>query len=482
MKPNGDFDKMEPFMANTKFNNPIDMEVGPDGLIYVLEYGSGWFSKNENSGLARLDYIAGNLPPKVGELQVEKLSGQLPYTLKASIKASDPERGELTYVWSIGGTTKETKEPRLNHTFDKAGEYEISVLVKDNEDGSVASNKVMVYAGNEQPQVTINIEGNKSFYFPGRPISYDINVVDKGDQVDLSKLVVSTDYIEGTDLAGADLGHQVVSEAMMGESIMLSLDCKSCHKTNETSVGPSYMKVSQRYQKDPNAYAHLTQKVIKGGSGVWGEVAMPAHPDLKESDSKQIVQWILSLANSANKTKSLPDKGKFIPVENVKKPKNSVFAVTATYADKGAAGVRPLSATSNLYLRSNRMDVSEFSTVSGFPTIDSNGSKYLAFPANQAYVRATSLDLTGIKGIELSGVGRGVKGAYKIEIRTDGINGEKIGEGIISFGADKQKTISTVALQSVDDKKQRDLYIVSTPVTIAKGSEPLLKTIRFIPK
>ena len=56
MKPNGDFDNMEPFMLHTKFANPSDMEVGPDGRIYVLEYGSGWFAKNPDAGLARIDF------------------------------------------------------------------------------------------------------------------------------------------------------------------------------------------------------------------------------------------------------------------------------------------------------------------------------------------------------------------------------------------------------------------------------------------
>ncbi len=56
MKANGDYDRMEPFMGNTKFNSAIDVEVGPDGRFYILEYGSGWFSKNENAGLIRIDY------------------------------------------------------------------------------------------------------------------------------------------------------------------------------------------------------------------------------------------------------------------------------------------------------------------------------------------------------------------------------------------------------------------------------------------
>jgi len=56
MKANGDYDRMEPFMPNTKFRAAIDIEVGPDGRFYVLEYGSGWFSKNDDAGLSRIDY------------------------------------------------------------------------------------------------------------------------------------------------------------------------------------------------------------------------------------------------------------------------------------------------------------------------------------------------------------------------------------------------------------------------------------------
>src|SRR3546814_20296019 len=66
--PNGDFDKMEPFVEDASFANPIDMEVGKDGRIYVLAYGKGWFAKNDDAGISRFDYMSGNLPPQVGEM------------------------------------------------------------------------------------------------------------------------------------------------------------------------------------------------------------------------------------------------------------------------------------------------------------------------------------------------------------------------------------------------------------------------------
>jgi cytochrome c551/c552 len=53
---NNNFYKLEPFMQKTSFNAPIDMEVGPDGKLYVLEYGKGWFSKNADAALSRIDF------------------------------------------------------------------------------------------------------------------------------------------------------------------------------------------------------------------------------------------------------------------------------------------------------------------------------------------------------------------------------------------------------------------------------------------
>lgn len=52
--PSGNYEAMEPFMEHTKFASPIDLELGPDGSLYVLEYGTGWFAKNPDAGLSRL--------------------------------------------------------------------------------------------------------------------------------------------------------------------------------------------------------------------------------------------------------------------------------------------------------------------------------------------------------------------------------------------------------------------------------------------
>ncbi|MGB3776044.1 MAG: ThuA domain-containing protein, partial [Leeuwenhoekiella sp.] len=124
--PNGDFNKMEPFAPLVKLNSLIDMEIAPDGRIYLLEYGSGWFAKNDDSGLARIEYNGGNRPPLVNDLSIDKTSGSLPLTITATIDARDREKDQLSY------------------TYDKPGKYDISVEVKDDEKEAVTSETVSV--------------------------------------------------------------------------------------------------------------------------------------------------------------------------------------------------------------------------------------------------------------------------------------------------------------------------------------------------
>ena len=64
MKPNGRITTIwNRSWEHTKWNAPMDVEMGPDGKIYVLEYGNGWYSRNADAGLSRIDYNGGNRPP-----------------------------------------------------------------------------------------------------------------------------------------------------------------------------------------------------------------------------------------------------------------------------------------------------------------------------------------------------------------------------------------------------------------------------------
>jgi cytochrome c len=72
-------------------------------------------------------------------------------------------------------------------------------------------------------------------------------------------------------------------------------NCMACHAVDKKVVGPAYKDVAAKYADQKDAVAKLTQKVIKGGAGVWGPVPMPANPQVTEAEAKQLVQWVLSL-------------------------------------------------------------------------------------------------------------------------------------------------------------------------------------------
>ncbi|CAJ0796230.1 hypothetical protein LMG19083_02836 [Ralstonia psammae] len=70
--------------------------------------------------------------------------------------------------------------------------------------------------------------------------------------------------------------------------------CFSCHSMHAKIVGPAFADVAAKYKGDADAAAKLAQKVRDGGKGAWGRIPMPAHPNLKEDEAKQLVAWVLS--------------------------------------------------------------------------------------------------------------------------------------------------------------------------------------------
>ncbi len=72
-------------------------------------------------------------------------------------------------------------------------------------------------------------------------------------------------------------------------------NCMACHSVDKKVVGPAYKEVAAKYAGQKDAVDKLAQKVLKGGSGVWGQVPMPANAQVSEAEAKQLVQWILTL-------------------------------------------------------------------------------------------------------------------------------------------------------------------------------------------
>ena len=488
MLPNGDFDKMEPFMENTKLANAIDMEMGPDGKIYLLEYGTGWFQKNADAGLSRIDFVAGNRPPKIAKVSVDKNAGALPFMVKASVDAVDPEKDQITYTWTLGdGTTKETTTPELEYTYNKVGDFGISVQANDNNGASTKSETVQVYAGNTTPDVNISINGNKTFYFPGKPVVYSVSATDKEDSSILSSnFFVSADYIEGTDLAAIPQGHQQGEAGITGKSLVQSLDCKSCHKEAEKSIGPAYLDVAKKYKDDPNAKAYLTDKIVKGGGGVWGEVAMAAHPSLPRSDIDQIVNWIMSLGGNTTVKKSLPQNGSLQPSLGKAPKDNGVLSLSASYTDAGGTNIKSLTGRMTTLLRNNKVLFSGKEKKKGYTTINFNGQNFMIAPAAEGWFTLDNIDLSGIgSAVIVAGWQQAPAYGFDFEIRLDDAAGKVIGTGSIVAPKEKLKPgaigfgSAMLQIEPITDGKFHTLYIVSKPKDAKESTQIFLQSIQF---
>ena len=96
--------------------------------------------------------------------------------------------------------------------------------------------------------------------------------------------------------APATLGNGVSqADYDAGLALIAQSDCLTCHKVDEKLVGPAYKDVANKYKADSATVKMLADKVIHGGAGNWGQVAMTPHPNVPEGDAKKMVLYVLSL-------------------------------------------------------------------------------------------------------------------------------------------------------------------------------------------
>lgn len=100
------------------------------------------------------------------------------------------------------------------------------------------------------------------------------------------------------------------SSIPIGSRLIAKSDCKTCHNKNLKTVGPSYKMIAEKYKKTPENIAMLSRKIKMGGTGVWGKQVMTPHPDINESDLKNMVVYILDLVpDGEGEEDTAADKG-----------------------------------------------------------------------------------------------------------------------------------------------------------------------------
>jgi len=490
MEEAGDIVSMDRFMPSHRFSNPMDMAFGPNGDLYVLEYGSGWFTANEDARLVRIEYNAGNRPPAV-QLTADKNAGAIPLNVSFSSEGTnDPDSDALTYAWVVkdqsGNEVTRHAGPTLSYTLEQAGVYQTELSVTDTE-GATVTSETRIIAGNEPPEVDIDLLGcNRTFYFPDVPIEYAIRVSDLEDgsllegTISESQVAVSADYLrEGFDLVEIAQGHRSADASVLhatGKELVEAGTCLSCHQLDGPSIGPSYMAVANKYDGEQDAQSYLAGKIREGGSGVWGDAMMPPHVQLSEEEVDQMAAYILSLAKETESGPSIPIEGTYLPPETTKE---GVIMLRAAYTDKGANGLPGALSEETLILRNATLDVSTGELSEG--VMKFSGPQFpgelTIVMASGTYAKLPDIDLTSVAGIRFTAMvppqlqGRG----GIIEVRLDSPDGPVIGKtGLI----DKMPpTQYETAIESATG--QYDLYFVFKNEEPGEGGLFVVTTAEF---
>lgn len=474
----GNFGRMEPICDSIRLSRPMDMLVDKNGSIWVLEYGTQWFSSNPDARLSRIDYVRGNRPP-IPVLQADKIAGAAPCTVVFSAsKTKDYDDDRLKYQIDFGdgspvlaivnnkirvveagaGHRKKTKTnpaDSLVHTYTQPGTYEAVLTVTDGR-GSTASARQKISVGNEPPLVRWDFDGkNRSFYEPGTILNYQLLVSDLEDGnlesggILPAAVATSIDYLEtGFDITQIAQGHQSAMQAAeyaRGKILVDRSDCKTCHAVERQINGPAYQAIAARYRNNEFAVRDLSKKVIKGGAGNWGQTVMSAHPQVSEADAGEMVRWILSLGAPPKPKQSLPVEGAYelaVPAASIKgkKPVPGTFIFNATYKDRGSRSQSALDGSETIALRP------AFQQAEQADSMSKNVRAYRPFNGDTVVLNELKhnsffvfrhVDLRGIYSAAMS-LGGGDKN-YKysggrIELRLDGPDGRLVGSATVPPG------------------------------------------------
>jgi cytochrome c len=89
------------------------------------------------------------------------------------------------------------------------------------------------------------------------------------------------------------IGAAFASPAFANADLAKNKNCMACHAVDKKVIGPAYKDVAAKYAGQKDAADKLAQKIVKGGSGVWGAVPMPANPQVTEAEAKTLAAWVM---------------------------------------------------------------------------------------------------------------------------------------------------------------------------------------------
>jgi len=444
------------------FSAPLDMVYGPDGALYVVEYGTDWFSQNPDAYISRIEYYSGDNAPPVAVAKASKTIGAAP--LATNLDGSDSyDRGaasaNLSYRWQLIENGKPGKiigdKKNQPYVFNSHGEQFVQLTVTD-DGGQESSQRLRFQVGNERPELTITLNGNRSFYWDDQPLEYQVTVNDLEDgstasgELSSSDVVIKHGYVAGGEDLAVAMSQQSVNPVLAGsELVKRGSDCHACHSLEMASIGPSFRDIAVRYKGRSDADRYLQDVVANGGSGQWGgSHAMPGHPSLSTDQLAYISAFIMSLTAGEQAVESSALSGvlKFDKHQNdfVEVKESGLltldlgrfypgsYLLNASYTDKGTVTAPALQGQETIILRYPRISAGSFDelvNMRGFGV----GSEKIGFvtkpwkSAKTSYGLLKNIDLSGIKTIRVTTwAQKPVMPGGPLELRLDGPAGKLI--------------------------------------------------------
>ncbi|HEU4721713.1 MAG TPA: c-type cytochrome, partial [Gemmatimonadaceae bacterium] len=500
MDAKGDFVSMERFMPSQKFSNPIELEFSPTGDLYLLEYGSGWFQANPDARLVRIEYNAGNRRPAV-VATVDKAAGTLPLAVAFSSAGTvDADADALRYEWTItgpgGAVVSRLAGANPTFTFARPGVYTATLAVTDAK-GARGTAQTRIVAGNEPPQVDLDVVGNRTFYFPGTPVRYATRVTDREDGslaeggITADRVTVTATYLkDGPPPPDTASGHRSApaSPHAAGKALVEGGTCLSCHQVDRKSIGPTYNDVAAKYRGDATALTKLVTKIRGGGSGVWGNMMMPPHPQLTEQQATQMAAYVLSLGQQKGGP-SLPPSGEYTPPATTAQssaPGGGAVLLRAEYTDKGANGLPGAAADKTVVLRAPMIIVATAELSEGVSKMQVPQMPLpITMPSRSGtHALLRQIDLTGISEVVFGLLAPAQYGAVggKVEMHVDSPDGPLVAETEMvqpQQGQNAPPMQVRAALKPTTGLK--DVYLVFKGDPAKPGMPFILMTATFVP-
>ncbi|WP_243658661.1 PQQ-dependent sugar dehydrogenase [Tamaricihabitans halophyticus] len=181
MDENAELQSIDPFLPEQEFNQPMDLEFGPEGSLYVLEYGGGFFTPGPDAGLYRVDYTQGQHSPSA-QVTATPTSGDAPLEVNFDASEStDADGDEISFEWDFTGDgSTDAEGPTASHTYTENGSYSAKLTVTDST-GRFSVVRVDISVGNHAPEVELEFPDDGATFEFGDEVSYRVNVTDPED-------------------------------------------------------------------------------------------------------------------------------------------------------------------------------------------------------------------------------------------------------------------------------------------------------------